>query len=372
MDIIHHRGALRRTQAALQSGVLTVGFIGGSITDGRVDWNWPEPVCAWLAETFPNVRLQVENAAIGATSSDQAVFRARRDLIERGCDLVFVEYAVNDDGLPADRRMRTREGLLRKLLKGEGRDVVFTYTYSQAMYTDMLQGRMPASIADFERLADHYQIGSVWMALHALQEVQRGCMRWEEWLPDGLHPQFRGSFSYAQPVIAFLQEELCAATALDRPAIPTGDALPVPLNPANWENAYALPLADVRVEGPWSLRRWLKTVWMDQVWHTTALGSRLQFNFEGRGLLLGVDFGKNAGEFRYRLDNGEWKLSNFDRPDWLGSDGWYRVLLIADDLSEKSHHFELEVVHSNPAGDYALASRCAGTAFNLALVGIIP
>ncbi|HEX2948401.1 MAG TPA: hypothetical protein VHV83_02335, partial [Armatimonadota bacterium] len=61
-------------------------------------------------------------------------------------------------------------------------------------------GQMPASIREFEELADHYGIPSVWMGLHAFNDVKAGRMRWEEWLPDGLHPQDRGSYSYAQSV----------------------------------------------------------------------------------------------------------------------------------------------------------------------------
>src|SRR5437763_326691 len=112
---------------ALKSGRITLGFIGGSITDPRSGTRWPEPVTAWFIEHFPGVRVLVENAAIGATSSDLGVFRAERDLIRRGCDLVFIEYAVNDNGVPVENRNRTREGLIRKLLKDEPRDLVFVY-----------------------------------------------------------------------------------------------------------------------------------------------------------------------------------------------------------------------------------------------------
>jgi hypothetical protein len=370
MEIYQHRGGLLHTLAALKKGSLTVGFIGGSITDARPEWNWPEPVSAWFVENFPGVRVQIENAAIGATGSDLAVFRAERDLIGRGCDLVFVEFAVNDEGSPAEQRMRSREGLLRKLLQGAGRDVVLTYTYSQAMYADMLAGRLPASIADFERLAVHYQIGSVWMGWHALQDVQRGRMRWEEWVPDGLHPQFRGSLSYAQSVMAYLEREL--RTHPSPAAILMGANLPAPLNPRHWADAYRLPWSEIQTEGPWTLRRWPKLVWIDQVLRSTAVGARVKFEFEGRGLLLGLDFGKASAEFRYCLDGGEWKLSGFDRPDWVGADGWYRTLLVGDDLPGQRHTFELEVFHGNPGGNSAVAHLYSGTNFNLALVGVIP
>jgi hypothetical protein len=367
--IHQHRGGLRRTLQAIRQGKVTLGFIGGSITDPRPGWNWPEPVCAWFYQTFPGLRVVVENAAIGATGSDLAVFRARRDLIERGCDLVFVEFAVNDADTPSTLRGRTREGLLRKLLAGEGRDLVLVYTYRQGMYAEMTAGQVPASIAEFERLGEHYQLGSVWMGLHSLREVQQGLMRWEDWLPDGLHPQQRGSLSYAQSVTAYLRRELIDAPSTR--SIPLGADLPAALDPQNWETASTLPFDAVRLAGPWTVQRWTKYSWIDQVLHTAAPGARLEFEFSGRGLALGLDFGRYSAEFRYRIDAGLWQDSDRERPDWVGAEGWYRLSVLAEDLAPGKHTFALEVVHGNPLGDRP-GTAYAGTNFDLGLIGIIP
>lgn len=370
MEIYQHRGGLKHSRQAIQNGSLTLGFIGGSITDGRPEWNWPEAVSAWFVERFPGLRIQVENAAIGATGSDLAVFRAQRDLIACGCDLVFVEFAVNDFGSPSEQRFRSREGLLRKLLAGAGRDVVLTYTFHQPQYAEMIAGAVPATVAEFEQLAAHYSLGSVWMGLHALQEVMKGRMRWEEWLPDGLHPQSRGSLSYAQSVTTFLEREL--VTAPSTAVIATGSALPTPFNARHWGAAFNLPFAQVKWEGPWSVRNWPKLYWIEHVLHTAAVGASLSFDFEGRGLVLGFDFGKTSAEFIYRLDGGDWQKSNRDRPEWSPTDGWYRTFVVSDELAPGAHHFELQVVHGCPAGDNPLPGAYAGTNMNLALIGVIP
>ena len=89
-----------------------------------------------------------------------------------------------------------------------------------------------------------------------------------------------------------------------------------------------------------------------------------------KGAACCFDFGKAAAEFRYRLDGGEWKLSGFDRPDWVGPDGWYRPLTVADDLPVGKHTFELEVLHADPMGDGSVP--CQGTNFNLGLIGVLP
>jgi hypothetical protein len=357
LSVSTHRRPLTHTWQALRNGSITLGFIGGSITDPRPGHNWPEPVIAWFVETFPKARVSVENAAIGATGSELAVFRANRDLIDRGCDIVFVDYAVNDGGEPREKRERTREGLLRKLLADGKRDVVLAHTFSQDQYTDITNGVVPPTIADFEKLAGHYGIGSVWMGLHAIEEVRKGLIRWEEWLPDGLHPQSRGSLSYGQSVIAFLEKERTRSK-------PKVAALPPPLNPLNWENTRPLPFAKVSLTGPWTVRRWSKLAWIDQTLSTSSPGARLSFTFKGRGLSLGFDFGKKSSEFRYRIDGAEWQASKRDRPAWCGDEGWFRMSHIADDLPSGNHTFELEVVHGNDAN-------CTGTNFNLALIGIV-
>lgn len=360
MDIFQHRNPLWRTRQALQKGSLTLGFMGGSISDSRAGWNWPEPVIRWFKATYPYVRLRVENGAIGATGSDLAVFRAEETLLHPDCDLVFVEYAVNDGSLPPELRSRTQEGLIRKLLQDPGRDVLLTYTYAQDFYSDMLGDRQPPTIAGLERLGEHYGLGSVWMSLFALREVMSGLMRWEEWLPDGLHPQAYGSLSYGRSVIAFMQQELAADTAIAT----TRPELPKPLNPRHWGNATLLPLEQVQTHGPWTLRRWYGCPFMREVWDTAAVGASMEFDFIGRGLVLGFDFGNQSAELAYRLDDGAWQQTQRERFDWAGLTGWFRVEHIADDLTDGPHHFEMRVVHGN-------RPECKGTDMRLALIGIV-
>ena len=334
--VIRRRGDLARTRAALAQGRLTVGFFGGSITDPSTFNRWPEALTGWLGDAHPGLRLTVENAAIGATGSDLAAVRATPDIIGRGCDLVFVEYATNDYSTEPALRARTREGLLRQLLRTATCDVVIIYTYCPEMQADMLAGRVPASIADFELLAEHYGLNSIWVGLHSLREVGRGVMTWEEWLPDGLHPESRGSLSYAQAVMAFLAEAIARpAKAAARPALPPA------LTVGAWEQVSRVPFDAVERTGPWAVQRSQLCRGVDQLLISSAPGAGLKLKFGGRGLVLGFDFGKTAGEIRYRLDGGEWVTTRRDCPSWAKALGWLRSYVVSDTLPVGPHTFEL-------------------------------
>lgn len=364
METVQVRNRLTQVRNKLQDGHVTLGFIGGSITaDSGVMPNWPEPVARWFVGAFPNVRFSVENAAIGATGSDLAVFRAERDLINRQCDLIFIEFAVNDFNTPTEHRMKAREGLIRKLLADGRSELVFVYTYCQKMYEDMSQGLIPASIAEFEQLAEHYGISSVWVGLHAWQEVKKGRMTWDEWLPDGLHPTHRGSFSYGQCVIDYLENELLTTPDTEKGVI--SSPLAAPLNSNHWGNVSTLSFDEVQLAGPWLIRRAAAHMpWVDQVLSTSAIGAKLSFSFTGKGLALAFDFGKKSAEFTYKLDGAPAITTCRDRPTWCGDGGWFRIYWIADDLEDGLHHIELEVVHGN-------REECTGTNFHLGLIGII-
>lgn len=361
IPVVHHRRSLTRTQTALASGRLRIGFLGGSITAPNLGRSWTEPVIAWFSRRFPSVCLAVENEAIGATGSDLAALRAGPTVLARGCDLVFVEYAVNDWGQPVTLRNRTREGLLRQL-RASGCDVVLIYTFFQEMQADLAAGRVPDSIAEFEVLAEHYGVGSVWVGRHAWNEVHAGLMTWHEWLPDGVHPENRGSLSYAQCVIAFCEAELASAPAVATQDLPAG--WPGALHADCWEQTRLLPLDAVGATAPWTLRRWSGCVGVDQVLYTTVPGARLSFPFHGRGLALGFDFGRLAGEIRHRVDGGAWQVTERDRPAWAGDRGWLRLALVADSLAPDLHTFECETLAVPVTGG-------CGTVTAIGLVGVI-
>lgn len=120
---------------------ITIGFIGGSITQGAVVSDealcYAARVFKWWKDSFPKAKVRYVNAGIGATTSQLGVARVSDDLLKYDPDFVLVEYSVNDndellDGssegsgeqMHYDRSelfRETYEGLIRKILSYKNR-----------------------------------------------------------------------------------------------------------------------------------------------------------------------------------------------------------------------------------------------------------
>jgi hypothetical protein len=363
-QFIRQRRPLWHMKQAIGRGKITIGFLGGSITEPiEESWNgkrWSDKVVNWFVGSFPDLIVNVENAAKGATGSQSAIFRVEEDIIDRGCDIVFIEYAVNDGG-PADLRSCCREGLIRKLLNSEkaNYDLVVTYTFHQPMLEPMLRGEMPDSIAEFEVLCEHYHVSSVFMGDYAFHELNSGRLLWAEWLPDGLHPGDTGSHVYAVPVIQLLQDEY--ANAAETPCV-----VPAPLFPQQWEKAHKLPLDDIkRHGGAWRMVRKYRSPTVDRMLTTGSLKSWLSFSFRGTGFIIFVRFDSYHSDYRYKIDDGDWILKNDARPEWCANvSDWIRHDLAASGLPEGEHRVVVEPV-------FGSNGLCRGSDFELCDIGII-
>lgn len=97
---------------------ITLGFLGGSITQGChstvPEKSYPALVYQWFVDTFPESQVTYVNAGIGGTDSFYGVHRIDRDLLKHKPDLVFVEFSVNDMGLSHVEEYY--EGILVRLL----------------------------------------------------------------------------------------------------------------------------------------------------------------------------------------------------------------------------------------------------------------
>ena len=107
---------------------VTIAVLGGSITQGTISSGakdsqlktkncYAEIFFAWWRETFPNSKVTVVNAGIGATDSYLGVHRVQEDVLDFHPDVVLIEYSVNDAG--TNTYKNTYDNLVYKVATSE-------------------------------------------------------------------------------------------------------------------------------------------------------------------------------------------------------------------------------------------------------------
>lgn len=197
---------------ASEGSPITVGFLGGSITQGSLS-STPETcyaalVAKWWKEQYGNVTYI--NAGIGGTPSQFGAARVQDDLLRYNPDMVFVEFSVNDEN--NDHYQETYEGLVRQIL----RSGVALMLIHNVRYDNMYS-------AEDVHLAvgKHYHLPCVSMKSTIYPEVVSGRIPNRQITPDDLHPNDEGHALVAACVTHFLEKirtgESCTQDA-DLPA----------------------------------------------------------------------------------------------------------------------------------------------------------
>ena len=118
MEELEYSRLLACMKRAAAGEELTIGFFGGSITQGSLassdTLTYAYQVYKWWCDTFKDAVFHYVNGGIGGTTSHFGVSRAYEDVLMYQPDVVVVDFSVNDD---ADEFFQeTYEGVIRKLL----------------------------------------------------------------------------------------------------------------------------------------------------------------------------------------------------------------------------------------------------------------
>lgn len=173
-------------QKAAAGEEITVGFIGGSITEGLSagpEQCWARLTYEALCEMYPNTKINYVNAGLSGTNSALGIVRAERDLCsEHVPDIVFIEFAVNNGGEQMDKD--SYESLVRKFLeKDNDPAVVLLFTVLKNEYTAQPWMTM---------VGEHYDLPmiSVGNAINPMFKAK--LMEWEKYSDDESHPNYWG------------------------------------------------------------------------------------------------------------------------------------------------------------------------------------
>lgn len=204
---------------------ITIGFLGGSITQGSVaEYHsncYAHLVFEWWEQKFPKTAFTYANAGIGGTTSQFGVARVDRDLMVYNPDMVFIEFSVNDENTPFFKE--TYEGLVRRVYGNPLQPAV-------ALIHNIMYDKGTTAQEIHQSIGEHYGLPCVCMKTTIYEEVKAGRIANRDITPDDLHPNTEGHALVASVIINFL-EKVYAELDIDE-EMP--DEMPEPLT----ENCY--------------------------------------------------------------------------------------------------------------------------------------
>jgi lysophospholipase L1-like esterase len=334
---------------------VTVGFLGGSITQGSLS-STPETCYAylvyeWWKQKFPRSKVTYVNAGVGGTTSQFGVARVKDDLLASDPDFVVIEFSVNDD--PTDFFEETYEGLIRTVEESEAEPGVLL----------LHNIRYDTGISAEERhlkIGKAYGLPCVSMKQTLYPLVVSGHLTVAEISPDGLHPNDFGHRLVADTVIAFLENVYQDLEMAEEPIA----ALPAPITANRFQNSYRLqnynskPICSGFTEDT-QTQNGAKDCFK-RGWTASKKDASILFEFEGSG--VAIQYRKSVrhpAPVALAILDGDEKQAV--RLDANFEETWGDCLFIttmAQDLPKGKHRLEVRIVEAapHPTADFYLVS----------------
>ena len=327
-----------------------VAFLGGSITERN---GFRPLVCDLLTRRFPQTKFTFTNAGIASTCSTTGAFRLAADVLDKGpVDLLFVEFAVNDDqdaGHTRQECIRGMEGIVRHLwAHNPDANVVFLYFVNPSILKTIQDEKVPLTIGSHEEVARRYGIPAVNVAGALAKDIAAGTMTWERY--GGVHPARPGN-----ELCAGLVDELLKRSwknPLPANAVLTKHALPeAPLDPNNYGNGRFIDPKKA-VAGPgWKLETpdWKKLPGACRerfrevpLLCATKAGAELTLEFTGKAVGAYLLAGPDAGNVETSVDGSPFvRVDLFHR--FSRNLHYPRTVMFAADLKPGKHTLKLRM-----------------------------
>ena len=332
---------------------LTVGYFGGSITEGSgaSDWektSWRALHTEWMRAHFPEAEITPIQAAIGGTGSDLGAYRIDNDLLTHRPDLVFVEFAVNDNGQSYRHVQEHYETVLRKIYTANpAADVICLFTVTRAIWEYMREGKEYVSRAAQSAIAHAYGVSAildVGMALADRILLEGG--DWLKYTKDTVHPNDEGYKIYSSLINGLMEREL---PGKEPPAALTVKELPALISEKAPLTAHLVPAQEVLPAEGWTLVE--RSLCRRYPTYIESRGEEKPFLFRFTGSEIGLYmmFAHDTGYFDYRIDGGEWiKGTAYDKYCKEFDRACYHIL--AKHLPVREHTLEIRACAEAPAG----------------------
>ncbi len=313
---------------------IRIGFLGGSITEVGYgldpELGYRRQVTKKLNELYPDNTFTDINAGVGGTGSALGLFRLKRDVLDKNVDMIFVEFAVNDDGNPdTDIYM---ENIVRSILRFDAKmPIMFIYTVQiQMIDAGYSKGMLPMSVEKQEQVAKFYNIPSVNVGYEVYKKMVETDNDIMTYTIDTCHPNEEGHAIYTKAILQALENAQFNHTISDK--LLTGKEITTP------EIYSAKDLADSN----WTLSSRILPRFKHSYIYSNKPGTKLEYTFEGTTIGVMYLCTKDNGKFIYSIDKSEKKLvSTWD----TYCNQWERdnYIMLANGLKHGKHTLTITV-----------------------------
>ena len=298
---------VREKIAKAQAGEkVSVGYIGGSITEGGSSTS-PDKCFVNLSgnyfkDTFgTGNNVSFVNAGQAGTSSVVGNMRVDKDIFSKNCDIIFIEFAVNDQG--SDRFQKSYESLVKKCLMQENEPAVIIIT--------MCKGDLSGNEDWMVKIAQNYDLA----VISAKGAIQGGSINYNSDFGSGdnLHPGNGGHQIMADVIGYYYRQALKSANASDSYEIPSTQVYG-----AEYANNH---LVDITTLANFNAGSWTRSG--DGSFNYSKNGNNpLKFTVEGKGILLLFKSNSSGmGTVNVTVNGKTNKVSSNLQWTWGGQDG---------------------------------------------------
>ncbi|MCK5820566.1 MAG: alpha/beta hydrolase fold domain-containing protein [Bacteroidales bacterium] len=344
----NHRQSLDNCRLTFENSKMgRVAFLGGSITYNS---GWRTKTVEYLQNRFPETEFEFIHAGIPSMGSVSGAFRISDDVLSKGkIDLLFVEAAVNDAGIWKDDKMQIRgmEGIIRQAkLANPEINIIQMHFVDPGKMESYRKEETPIVILNHEKVAKHYNISSINLALEVTERIDAGEFSWEDDFKN-LHPSPFGQIIYFNSIKKFLEDEWSANPAPTKLSV---NPLPQTLDESSFFNGTQMPIEGISASGWEYIQDWSpndKVGTRQGFVHVPILassipGSSIEYKFKGKAVGILVPAGPDTGILEFRIDKEEFQSfdlftrhsKNLHLP---------RYYILASGLKDKKHKLTIRI-----------------------------
>lgn len=303
-----------------------------------------------LKRRFPQTSFQFTNAGVASTCSTTGAFRLAGEVLAKGpVDLIFIEFAVNDDQDAHHGRrecIRGMEGIVRHVRAHNPHcDIVMVHFVNEGMLASLAKGLEPLSSGAHEEVANCHGISSAHVARELSAKIKDGSLTWARY--GGVHPARPGNELAASLVDKILDKGWAGPIPESLKPHPVA----FPLDQESYFRAGFLDNSSVSRDDGWSLSvpNW-KSLKGDcrprfrdlPLLHSEKPGASLSVKFQGRCLAAYLLAGPDAGVAEVSIDGGAYKAVELKHAYSKGLH-YPRTVMLASDLPEGAHEAKVRV-----------------------------